>query len=120
MLAGLGPNEPDETAWCGSFMAAMAWLQALPRPKGPAAARAWLTLSTPIALTDAIVGFDVVILQRGTGPQPGPDVIKAPGHVGLFGGRERDRVLILGGNQSNAVTIARYPVAQVLGVRRLA
>jgi hypothetical protein len=58
--------------------------------------------------------------MRGTGKQPGPDVTAAPGHVGLFAGLEGTHVLVLGGNQSNGVSVARFPVARVLGVRRLA
>ena len=64
-------------------------------------------------------GFDVVILKRGKAKQPGPDVIEAPGHVGLFAGREGNSVLVLGGNQSDAVNVKRFPASRVLGIRRL-
>ena len=84
------------------------------------AARSWLRVGTPIALDQAIVGNDVVVLQRGTGAQPGPSVIDAPGHVALFGGFDGpDRVILRGGNQGDAVSDASFPRARVLGVRRL-
>jgi uncharacterized protein (TIGR02594 family) len=120
---GLGTDQPDETAWCSSFANRIAWLLRLPRSKS-AAARSWLAVGTPVMLKDAAPGYDVVILKRGDGNQPGPEVISgAPGHVGFFAGFEdvgRTRIRVLGGNQSNAVTVASFPVAQLLGVRRLA
>ena len=51
------------------------------------------------------MGFDVVVLRRGKANQPDPDVIDAPGHVGLFAGREGSKILVLGGNQSDSVNV---------------
>lgn len=109
----------DDVAWCAAFTSWVAWLLRLPRSKS-LAARSWLQVGLPIDLDDARPGFDVVVLQRGGGEQPGPDVIAAPGHVGYFAGLDGSSVLILGGNQSDAVSIAPFPVSRVLGVRRLA
>lgn len=114
---GLSPDTPDETPWCSAFLNRLAWLLRLPRSKS-AAARSWLLVGTPVPLSELAVG-DVVILKRGTGTQPGPEVIAAPGHVGLYAGLEGDKVIVLGGNQGNGVSLARFPVTQVLGVRRL-
>lgn len=120
--------EHDEVPWCSAFVNHIAHDFRLPRSKS-LRARSWLTMGEPIALDDAEPGFDVVILKRGGGEQPGPYVIDAPGHVGFFaglqeftdrGGTLRKHVLILGGNQGNSVSIAPYPVDRVLGVRRLA
>lgn len=108
----------EEVAWCSAFVNFVTNLLRLPRSKS-LAARSWLTVGTPIALVTAEAGFDVVILRRGIGQQPGPEVIKAPGHVGFFAGRDNETVTILGGNQSDGVTVAPFPAAQVLGVRRL-
>ena len=72
-----------------------------------------------VTIDAAEAGFDVVILKRGKAKQPGPDVIEAPGHVGLFAGREGNSVLVLGGNQSDAVNVKRFPASRVLGIRRL-
>lgn len=112
MEAGLGPDQPDETPWCGSFVGLVAMLCGLPRPVQPALARAWLAVGHEIAMVDARTGYDIVILRRGTNP--------AQGHVGFFAGvGDEDRVFLLGGNQGNKVSIAPFAVADVLGIRRL-
>ena len=79
----------DNVPWCSAFVSFIAWLLRLPRSKS-LAARSWLQVGQAIAIEEARPGFDVVILQRGAGPEPGPDVIQAPGHVGWFAGREGD------------------------------
>jgi len=118
-LCGFGFSAHDEIAWCSAFVNGIAWDLRLPRSKS-AAARSWLTVGEVIPLEKAEVGFDVVILQRGNGPQPGADVLAAPGHVGFFAGMSEDgRVMVLGGNQSNGVTVAPFERERVLGVRRL-
>lgn len=119
----------DETPWCSAFVNGIAWDLRLPRSKS-ARARSWLRVGTPVDLDDARPGFDVVILKRSIGggaldTQPGPDDHTAPGHVAFFAGLEGDaqaqasHVLGLGGNQGDRVSIARFPVSAVLGVRRL-
>ena len=110
--------EDDQVPWCSAFMNYIAWLLRLPRSKS-LRARSWLLIGNSISLEDAEAGFDVVILKRGSGNQPGPDVIEAPGHVGLFAGREGSKILVLGGNQSNTVNVSRYPAGRLLGIRRL-
>mgnify|MGYP001610305888 FL=1 len=111
--------EDDETHWCSAYVNAMAWILRRPRSKSNTA-RSWLGVGLPIGLIEARAEWDIVILQRGSGIQPGPEVLHgAPGHVGLFAGLEGQEVLILGGNQANAVNISRYPISRVLGVRRL-
>ncbi len=110
--------EGDHVPWCSAFVNYVTWLLRLPRSKS-LRARSWLNVGSSISLDLASVGFDVVILKRGTGNQPGADVIDAPGHVGLFGGVEGSKVLILGGNQSDSVNVSRYPANRILGIRRL-
>lgn len=107
----------DEIPWCSAFLNAIFWMLRQPRSKS-AAARSWLEVGIPIRLEDAVPGYDVVIIKRGDGPQPGPEIIQAPGHVFLFGGIDGAFVLGLGGNQNNQVSVARFAAVQVLGVRR--
>ena len=109
----------DDVPWCSAFANYIAWLLDLPRSKS-LAARSWLKVGTAVALDDAEPGFDVVVLKRGGANQPGPDVLNAQGHVAFYVGHDAARVRVLGGNQSDAVTIAAFPVGQVLGVRRIA
>jgi uncharacterized protein (TIGR02594 family) len=101
--------ESDATPWCSAFVNAIAWLLQLARSKS-LAAKSWLQVGQPITLAEAVVGFDVVVLTREGG-----------GHVGFFAGLdlENDHVFILGGNQHDAVTVAPFPIAMVVGVRRL-
>lgn len=108
----------DSTPWCSAFCNFVCFLLGLPRSKS-LSARSWLKVGTPIYLPTAMPENDVVILRRGQGKQPGPDVIEAPGHVGFFAGTAPGEVLLLAGNQGNEVSIGRFPVADVLGVRRL-
>lgn len=108
----------DSVPWCSGFVNYVAWLLRLPRSKS-LRARSWLTVGEVITLEDAEPGFDVVILKRGGGDQPGPDVIEAPGHVGFFAGVDGENVQLLGGNQSDSVRLSSYPKSRLLGVRRL-
>lgn len=110
--------ENDEVPWCSAFMNYIAWLLRLPRSKD-LRARSWLRVGQPVTLEEAEPGFDVVILKRGDGDQPGPEVIDAQGHVGLYAGREGDKLLLLGGNQSDSVCVDGYPTERLLGIRRL-
>lgn len=109
----------DDVPWCSAFTNYIAWLLRLPRSKS-LAARSWLAIGRSVPLDQAKAGFDVVVLKRGIGTQPGPEVLDAQGHVGFFAGLEGDEVLVLGGNQGDQVSVARFPAVRVLGVRRLA
>lgn len=111
----------DATPWCSAFVGLVAFLLGLPESRS-LAARSWLTVGQPVALEAAKVGCDVVVLTRGDGLQPGPEVVSgAPGHVGFFAGIEAGGsiVRVLGGNQGNGVSIASFNAHRVLGVRRL-
>lgn len=102
----------DETPWCAAFVGFVAFVLGLPRSKS-LAARSWLDIGESVSLFDAAAANDVVVLKRGSNP--------ALGHVGFFAGRTGPgRVIVLGGNQSNAVTLQSFDAADVLGVRRLA
>ncbi len=114
---GMGLETADETPWCSAVLNRICWMLRLPRSKS-ASARSWLMVGQHIELDEAQVGYDVVILKRGTGDQPGPEVIAAPGHVGLFAGLQGSRVYLLGGNQPD-ICVAPFDSNRVLGVRRL-
>ena len=110
--------EDDSVPWCSGFVNYIAWILRLPRSKS-LRARSWLTVGEVLELAEAEAGFDVVVLKRGGGKQPGPSVIDAPGHVGFFAGVQGNSILVLGGNQSDTVSIGAYPKSRLLGVRRL-
>lgn len=109
--------QTDEVPWCSAFACEIAWLLGLPNPND-LRARSWLGVGVGIDLDAARPGFDVVILNRGGSADPQVD---GPGHVGFFAGwaNKGSAVLVLGGNQSNAVKVSAYPAEDVLGVRRL-
>ncbi len=117
-----GGEAPDEVPWCSSFVNGIARLLGLPRSASKAA-RSWLAVGAPIDPLLAEPGFDVVILSRGPDPQPPATVLNAPGHVGFFAGwntATNGAVVLVGGNQGNAVSRAPFDPKRILGIRRLA
>jgi uncharacterized protein (TIGR02594 family) len=112
-LCKLGHDTPDETPWCSAFINGGAWTLRLPRSYS-AAARSWLRVGEAISLDDAVPGQnDIVVLWRG-------DPNGWQGHVGVLAGVEGGTVHLLSGNQGDAVSVAPFPISQVLGARRLA
>jgi len=108
----------DEEAWCSSFVGFICFCLGLKRTMS-ARARSWLFVGEPVELRNAVVGFDVVIVSRGEGEQPGPEYLNAPGHVGFYAGHDGDFVSLLAGNQGNKVSVANFPIKRILGIRRL-
>ena len=107
----------DSIPWCSAFANFVAWLLDLPRSKS-LAARSWLPVGEPVELDQAQPG-DVVVLKRGGGDQPGPEVLDAPGHVGFLVSRDSEFVRVIAGNQGDEVSIDQFPVSRILGIRRL-
>lgn len=100
------PYPNDATAWCGLTIGVAAkragWES---RPKGNALwARNWA--SWGLAQKTAMLG-DVLVFERGSG-----------GHVAIYVGEDKDHYHILGGNQSDKVSIVRKPKKPILAIRR--
>lgn len=94
----------DETPWCGTAVAAWMNKAGCELPKHWYRARAWLDWG--LRLTEPALGC-VVVYERGGG-----------GHVGLVTGYDQNgRILTLGGNQGNRVSIAPFDQWRVLGYR---
>jgi uncharacterized protein (TIGR02594 family) len=107
--------------WCSAFVNWIAWLCWLPRSKS-LRARSWLLVGDRVEYPiRGQRGFDVAVFKRGKFPQPGPEVIDAPGHVGFFHSYDKDAktIRILGGNQHNQVSLMTISENYLLGVRRL-
>lgn len=102
--------DADEISWCSAFMDAMAAAAGYEQARS-LTARSWLKAGDPVKASEAQPG-DVVIFWRES-----PTSWK--GHVAFFERFEGSKVHVLGGNQSDAVTVAPYPRAQILGIRRL-
>lgn len=96
--------QDDETPWCGVAVAAWMRQASIMVPRHWYRARAWLDWGVPLNLP--ALGC-VVIYARSGG-----------GHVGLLVGQDqRGRLLTLGGNQGNRVSIAPFDRERVLGYR---
>lgn len=94
----------DATPWCGTFVAAVLRGAGVELPAAWYRARAWLDWGTP--LRNPAVGC-VVVYERGGG-----------GHVGFIVGEDATgRLLTLGGNQGDRVSIAPFERSRVLGYR---
>ena len=120
LAAGSDWPDCDEIPWCSAFVYFVAFVLDLERPgRHGLRARSWLQVGRAVSEHQARPGDDIVILKRGDGHQPGPEILDAKGHVGFYAGREDCHVLVLGGNQDNAVNISRYPAVRILSIRRL-
>lgn len=95
----------DETPWCSAFAN---WVMAQAGVKGTdsAAARSWLQWGKKI---EKPVYGAVVVLSRGKNPWQG--------HVGFVAEIGLDYIMVLGGNQGDKVSIAKFHTSQVLSYR---
>lgn len=96
----------DHVPWCGAAMAAWVSLAGYPVPAEAARARAWLDWGIPLEAPR--VGA-VTVLKRGDD--------EASAHVCQFLEDRGDRILVLGANQGDAVSITSFPKRDVLGYR---
>ncbi|MDP8224497.1 MAG: TIGR02594 family protein [Candidatus Lernaella stagnicola] len=97
----------DETAWCAAFVnwcLQQAGLEGTERPN----ARSFLAYGEP---ADTPRVGDIVVLWRIA-----PD--HWTGHSAFYAGEENGDLLLLGGNQGDCVTVARYSKDRVLDIRR--
>lgn len=99
-------GESDSTAWCAAFVG---WvlLKNGQRGTGSLAARSYENWGAKATKADAVIAVFWRVDPNGW-----------QGHVALFVREVGDYVEVIGGNQSNGVTIARYPKAQLLGYRK--
>lgn len=104
--AGADWAKDDAVPWCGSAMAA--WVAGAGHPVPPEAARARAWLDWGVPLEQPKCGA-IIVFRRGSDP--------VSGHVALYLEDRGDRVLVLGGNQGDAVSITTYPKRDILGYR---
>lgn len=91
----------DETPWCGTFMAAVMKEVGLPYPQHYYRARAWAEYGTRLAMPAP--GCIAVFVRTGGG------------HVGFVEGVDKSgRLMVLGGNQGNRVSVAPFDRSRVL------
>ncbi|MCY1453660.1 hypothetical protein D9M71_706690 [compost metagenome] len=98
-----GGIKDDETPWCAAFVGAMLERAGI-RSSRFESARSYLEWGQQ--LVNPVPGCIVVFTRQGGG------------HVGFAVGRDRSgNLLILGGNQSDAVNVKAFPVSRVTGYR---
>lgn len=96
----------DSIPWCGLFVGVVAaragWADQM--PKTPLWARSWAEFGQE---ADKPSLGDILVFARNGG-----------GHVGIYVGEDRSAFHVLGGNQSDAVTITRIAKSRKIAVRR--
>ncbi len=95
----------DSIPWCGLFMAVVAKRAGRAVVEGPLWARNWAKFGK--AADRAQLG-DILVFRRAQGS----------GHVGLYVGEDYGAFHVLGGNQSDGVTITRIARDRCIAVRR--
>lgn len=106
--AGHSWVEHDETPWCAAFMSAMIARAGYENP-GTLRARDFESYGEHVAPADAKPG-DVCVFSRGTNPKQG--------HVAFFVRWDGGGLIVLGGNQGDQVSEARYPQRRLVAIRR--
>ncbi len=121
--------EDDSTPWCSAAVNWWAWNLGLQRSKS-LRARSWIGIghkvwTQGISERQYIIPWvdtaDIIIFSRGRW-SPGPETIKAPGHVAIATGNmseDETKIEVIGGNQGDKVSVRMYPLKRVLAVRRL-
>jgi uncharacterized protein (TIGR02594 family) len=94
----------DETPWCGVAMAAWMREAGFQPPTAWYRAKAWATWG--ISLSGPVVGCVVVFTRKGGG------------HVGLVVGQDPGgKLMVLGGNQGDAVSVAAFDPVRAIAYR---
>lgn len=94
----------DATPWCGLFMAIVAKRSGKIAPKNPLWALNWIHFG--VSATMAMLG-DVLTFRRNQG-----------GHVAIYVGEDSTTYHVLGGNQSDSVSITRIQKNRLYAIRR--
>ena len=105
---GRSLGDPGKNLWCGDFVETCMRMGLPDEPllgalgTNPYWARNWLLFGLE---TKPVIGA-MLVFERGSG-----------GHVGFAVGQDDTHFYVLGGNQSDAVTIARIAKSRLLGAR---
>lgn len=94
----------DDIAWCGLYVGYVVKKSGRQPVKEPLWARNWLDWGEESK--DPMLG-DILIFERGNG-----------GHVGFYIAEDEEAYHVLGGNQSDSVSIVRIKKDRLLGARR--
>lgn len=95
----------DSIPWCGLLVAVCVHRTGRPVISGPLWARNWMKFGQPAGRPSL---GDILVFRRPGGG----------GHVGFYIAEDASAFHVLGGNQSDAVTIARLAKSRLLAARR--
>ncbi|KQN91542.1 hypothetical protein ASE90_01675 [Sphingomonas sp. Leaf67] len=95
----------DSVPWCGLFVAACMQEAGLPTAPIAVRASAWANYGQRLRFERLAPGA-ILVFQRPGG-----------GHVGFYVGEDADAYRVLGGNQGDAVTIARIDKERCIAAR---
>lgn len=106
--AGFSWYKSDETSWCSVFLNWVAHRAGLDR-SNDARAHSWVNIGQTV--THPVPGDLVLLSSNGVRVY----------HVGIFTGLSDNgrSVFVLGGNQSNRVSIAPFPLSHVMAYKRI-
>ena len=107
-LESVGLPRDDSIAWCSAFLNKIMQL-AGHKGTGSGMARSWLKWGREPA--DEEFGKGVIVILWRISPNG------KFGHVGLLDDWDDENVTLLGGNQSDSVSLATFPQWRVLGWR---
>jgi uncharacterized protein (TIGR02594 family) len=102
-------GDDSATAWCGCFRGSIGLETGTGVPKAHYRAASWAKWGTAVPLTRPSMWQrgDTIVMSR-----PGGN------HVCVLDRVDGSRVWCLGGNQSDAVTVAPFPIDRISHVRR--
>lgn len=103
--AGVPPGDGDETYWCSSGLCFCMHRAGLPSTRSKSA-RSWENYGVRLIQPRRAA---ITVLSRGSDPRHG--------HVGLLMHWTRGDLWLLGGNQGNTWSIARYPRHRLVTLR---
>ncbi|WP_052764004.1 TIGR02594 family protein [Microvirga massiliensis] len=106
-ISGHPKVQDDETPWCAAFVGACLRLSGY-RSSGSLGARSYENFG--LDLKGKPQHGCVVVFTRG-------DPTAHTGHVAFYDRDDDDHIFVLGGNQGNAVTTARFPKSRVITYR---
>jgi uncharacterized protein (TIGR02594 family) len=101
--------EHDEVAWCAAFVGHCLEKAGVSSTR-KLNARSYLTWGEKVPGIEQAREGDVVIFTRGSST--------TQGHIAFFLKATGSQIEVLGGNQSDGVTVARYARSRLLGIRR--
>lgn len=101
---GIKDYTGDEIPWCGLFVARVVTKAGYNMVSTPLWARSWVNFGTK--QTTAMLG-DILVFSRDGG-----------GHVGFYVAEDLTYYHVLGGNQSDSVSITRIAKNRCIGIRR--